>query len=125
MNLNDVKLVGSLVKDPEVRATSNGKSVANFSVGVNESYTTDKGEKRSTVSFVDIEAWGASADNLAKLAKRGAEIFVQGSLRQSVWNDSRTGEKRSKLYVRADSWQFTQHLGTAAPERMRGQEVTR
>jgi single-strand DNA-binding protein len=125
MNLNDVKLVGNLVRDPEVRATTIGKSVANFSLGVNESYTAENGEKQQMVNFVDCEVWGKSAENLGKLAKSGVEIFVQGSLRQSVWDDRQSGQKRSKLYVRAENWQFTQHLGSHAPEKTRGQEVSR
>jgi single-strand DNA-binding protein len=125
MNLNNVQIVGNLVREPEVRATTTGKSVANFSLGVNESYTADNGEKKSVVNFVDVEVWGAAADNLGKLVKSGQELFIQGSLRQSVWNDRESGEKRSKLFVRADNWQFTQHLRSPAAEKTQGQEVSR
>jgi single-strand DNA-binding protein len=124
MELNDVKLVGNVVRDPEVRATSTGKSIANFALGVNETHVAD-GEKRQVVNFVDVEAWGKSADNLGKLVKAGQEIFVQGSLRQSVWDDRQTGQKRSKLFVRAESWQFTQRLASLPPEKIQGQEIAR
>ena len=49
----------------------------------------------------------AAAENSAKLARRGQEIFVEGSLRQDRWEDDE-GKKRSRLYVNVLSWQFTQ-----------------
>ena len=53
MNLNDVKVVGNLVKEPEVRYTPKGTPVANISLGVNETYSIDD-EKRKTTTFVDV-----------------------------------------------------------------------
>jgi single-strand DNA-binding protein len=108
MNLNDVKIVGNLVKDPEIQHTPKGTPVANISLGVNESYSVDD-EKRRTTTFVDVQVWGVSAENLAKLVRKGQEIFVDGALRQDVWEDRETGKSRSKLFVKADNWQFTQY----------------
>jgi single-strand DNA-binding protein len=108
MNLNDVKIVGNLVKDPEIHHTPKGTPVANISLGVNESYSIDD-EKRKTTTFVDIQVWGTSAETLAKLVRKGQEIFVDGALRQDVWEDRETGKSRSRLFVKADSWQFTQY----------------
>jgi single-strand DNA-binding protein len=111
MNINDVKIVGNLVKEPEVRCTPKGTPVANVSLGVNETYTVDE-EKRKVTTFVDVQVWGASAENLAKLVRKGQEIFVEGALRQEVWDEKETGKNRSKLFVKADSWQFTQYKAT-------------
>ena len=108
MNLNDVKIVGNLVREPEIRHTPNGVSVANLSLGVNESYLLD-GEKRQVTTFVDVQAWGATAQNLARLATKGQEIFVEGTLRQDTWEDKETGKNRSRLFVKAERWQFTQY----------------
>jgi single-strand DNA-binding protein len=108
MNINDVKIAGNLVKEPEVRHTPKGTPVANISLGVNETYTVDN-EKRKVTTFVDVQVWGAGAQNLAKLARKGQEIFVEGALRQDMWDDKETGKNRSRLFIRADSWQFTQY----------------
>src|SRR6516225_12166436 len=105
MNINDVKIVGNLVKEPEVRYTPKGTPVANVSLGVNESYTVDD-EKRKVTTFVDVQTWGPNAENLTKLAKKGQEIFVEGALRQDHWEDKASGQKRSKLFIRANGWQF-------------------
>jgi single-strand DNA-binding protein len=85
--------------------------VANVSLGVNETYTVDD-EKRKVTTFVDVQVWGANAENLAKLVRKGQEIFVEGALRQDVWDDKDTGKNRSKLFLKADSWQFTQYKAT-------------
>src|ERR1700738_2438782 len=107
MNLNDVKVVGNLTRDPEIRFTPKGTPVANVSLGVNENYTVDE-EKRQVTTFVEVQVWGSSAENLAKLAGKGQEILVEGSLRQESWEDKESGKNRSKLFVKAERWQFTQ-----------------
>jgi single-strand DNA-binding protein len=108
MILNDVKIIGNLVNDPEVRSTPKGTPVANCSLGINETYRVDD-EKRQITTFVDVQVWGPSAENFGKLVRKGQEIFVEGPLRQDQWEDKQTGQNRSKLYVKAERWQFTQY----------------
>ena len=55
---------------------------------------------------------GNEVVNLAKLVRKGQEIFVEGALRQEVWDDKETGKNRSKLFLKANSWQFTQYKAT-------------
>ena len=109
MNINDVNIVGNLVKEPEVRYTPKGTPVANISLGINEVVPLVDDLKKKVTTFVDVQVWGPSAENLAKLVRKGQEIFVKGALRQDVWDDKETGKNRSKLFVKADSWQFTQY----------------
>ena len=108
MILNDVKSIGNLVNDPEVRFTPKGTPVANFSLAINETYRVDD-EKRQITTFVDVQVWGPSAENFGKLVRKGQEVFVEGSLRQDQWEDKQTGQNRSKLFVKAERWQFTQY----------------
>jgi single-strand DNA-binding protein len=109
MTINDVNLVGNLVKEPEVRYTPKGTPVVNISLGVNEVVPVVDDLKKKVTTFVDVQVWGPSAENLAKLVRKGQEIFIKGALRQDVWDDKETGKNRSKLFVKADSWQFTQY----------------
>lgn len=124
MQINNVQVVGNLTRDPELRFTSiDGTPIVEFSLGVNERFSNgqDK-EPRQITTFVDVQIWGKSAENLSKLAGKGQEIFVEGSLRQSNWKEPDTGKSRSKIFLRADSWQFTQHKG---PEKASEQEMDR
>jgi single-strand DNA-binding protein len=108
MILNDVKIIGNLVGEPEVRVTPKGTQVVNFSLGINETYRVDD-EQRQITTFVDVQVWGPSAENFAKLVRKGQEVFIEGPLRQDRWEDKQTGQNRSKLYVKAERWQFTQY----------------
>jgi single-strand DNA-binding protein len=113
MQLNNIQLVGNLTREPELRKMPSGKAVVKISLAANETYTTADGEKKQDTTFVDVEVWGKSAENLAKLVDKGQEVLIQGALKQDKWQDKETGENRSKYFIRADSWQFTQH----APKR--------
>ena len=115
MNLNKAIFVGNLTANPELIHTPKGKDVVNASLAVNEFYTAEDGERQQITTFIDVKMWGPSAENFAKLAKKGQEILIDGSIRQDTWEDKESGQKRSKLYVRADGWQFTQRK-VAAPE---------
>ena len=108
MILNDVKIIGNLVSEPELRFTPNGTQVANLSVGINETYRVDD-EQRQITTFVEVQVWGPSAQNFANLVRKGQKIFIEGSLRQDRWEDKQSGQNRSKLYVKAERWQFTQY----------------
>ena len=113
MQRNRVEIVGFLTKKPEVHHTMEGTPVTEFSLGVNETFNGEKKQQIST--FIECQLWGKSAESLAKFADKGEELFVEGALRQSKWKDRDTGRDRQKLFVRCDSWQFTQHL-EKAPE---------
>ena len=111
MQMNDVRIVGNLTREAEVHYTPQGTPVANASLGVNESYTVDN-QKKNLVTFVDVQLWGAAAENFAKFVEKGQQIFVEGALRQDTWQDKDTKQNRSKLFVRANSWQFVQYKAT-------------
>jgi single-strand DNA-binding protein len=113
MQLNDVRIVGNLTREAEVHYTPGGTPVANASLGVNESYTADN-QKKNLVTFVDVQLWGAAAENFAKFVEKGQQIFVEGSLRQDTWQDKETKQNRSRLFVKANSWQFVQYKATEA-----------
>lgn len=85
-----------------------GKSkVVNASLANNQFYTDRDEERQQITTFVDLKVWGTAAENFSKFARQGQEIFIEGELRQDRWEDDR-GNKRSKMFVRVLSWQFTQ-----------------
>jgi single-strand DNA-binding protein len=122
MNLNDVKIAGNLVQEPELHHTPQGTPVTNVSLGVNETYTLNN-EKRTATTFVDVQLWGAAAENFAKLVQKGQQILVEGALRQDTWEDKSTKQNRSKLFVKAERWQFIQYKSLSTRrEEARAQE---
>ena len=103
--LNKVLLIGNLTRDVEVKYTPKGTAVAQLSLAVNETYVKD-GEKQETVTFVDCDVWGRTAENCAQYLAKGRPVFIEGRLKLESWDDKQSGQKRSKLKVTADRVQF-------------------
>lgn len=114
--MNIVIIMGNLTRDPELKHTGSNQAVANFSVAVNEKWTDKSGEKKERVAFIDCEAWGKTAENIAKFFQKGKPIIVEGRLKQETWDDKATGAKRSKLVVTVDTFHFVgSGKGAATP----------
>lgn len=102
---NKVLLMGNLTRDVELRHTNNSQAVANIGLAVNRRYRTAQGEDREEVTFVDCEAWGGTAEVMAKYLSKGKPVFVEGRLKLDQWQD-KEGNKQSKLRVVIESFQF-------------------
>jgi len=105
-SFNKVILVGNLTRDPELRYTPKGTAVAKIGLAVNRVWTTETGEKKEDVTFVDVDAFGRTAENVAQYMRKGSPMLVEGRLKLDQWDDKQTGQKRSKLGVVAEIVQF-------------------
>ncbi len=105
-NLNKVMLIGNLTRDPEVRYTPKGTAVTDLGLAINRNYSTDDGDKREETTFVDITFWGRQAETLGQYMKKGRPLYVEGRLQLDSWDDKNTGQKRSKLKVVGENFQF-------------------
>ena len=105
LEMNKVMMAGNLTRDPELRSTSNGHSVCDFSIAVNRRYVVNN-EKREEVCFVDVQIWGASAEACANYLKKGSAVFVEGRLTLDQWEDKETKKPRSKHFITAEKVSF-------------------
>ena len=105
-SFNKVILVGNLTRDPELRYTPKGMAIAKVGLAVNRNWTSESGEKKEEVTFVDVDIFGRTAENVAQYMKKGRPILIEGRLRLDQWDDKQTGQKRSKLGVVAETVQF-------------------
>lgn len=105
-NYNHVTLIGNLTRDPEAKYTPKGVCIAQFGIAINRNYTTESGEKREEVTFIDVEAWARIAEVICEHCKKGDPIFIDGRLKLETWDDKQSGQKRSKLKVVCESFQF-------------------
>jgi len=105
-NFNKVLLMGNLTRDPEVRYTPKGTAIANIGLAVNRTWTNENGEKKEEVTFVDVEVWGRQAETMGQYLSKGRPLFVEGRLKLDSWDDKETGQKRSKLKVVCEHFQF-------------------
>lgn len=104
-SMNKVFLAGNLTADPELRQTNGGTAVGTLRLAVNEKYKTKSGEEKEDVCFVDVVVWGRQAEMCGDRLGKGATVLVEGRLELSQW-DTKDGEKRSKVRVRASRVQF-------------------
>jgi single-strand DNA-binding protein len=104
-SLNKVLLIGNLTRDPEVRMLPSGRSICKFGLAINRNFKDSEGNKREEVTFVDVESFGPRGEALARFFSKGKPIFVEGRLKLDQW-ESQTGEKRSRLLVDLENWEF-------------------
>ncbi|MGN0911372.1 MAG: single-stranded DNA-binding protein [Thermoguttaceae bacterium] len=97
---NRVVLVGNLTRDPELRSTPSGASVATVGLAVNERRKDQGGNWIEETSFFDVDVWNRSAEVLRDYTTKGSPILVEGRLKQDVWEQD--GQKRSKVKIIAD-----------------------
>jgi single-strand DNA-binding protein len=113
-NLNKVMLMGNLTRDPEVRYTPKGTAICALGLAVNRTWTTESGEKKEEVTFVDVDVWGRQAETISQYMSKGRPIFIEGRLKLDTWDDKESGQKRSKLKVVCESFQFLGGPGKGA-----------
>lgn len=116
MNFNRVIIGGRLTRDPELRFLPNNTAVCDFALALNERYlnkTTEQWEDRPV--FVEVTAFGRTGENVNKFFSKGTPILCEGRLRFEQWEDRQSGEKRSKLKVVCDSWQFVERQEKSEP----------
>jgi single-strand DNA-binding protein len=105
-SLNKVMLIGNLTRDPELRVTPKGTAICQFGLAVNRQFKDESGATRDETTFVDIEAWGKQGETVAKFCTKGKPLFVEGRLKLDTWDDKTTGQKRSKMKIVLENFQF-------------------
>src|SRR3954465_1110231 len=105
-SLNKVLLMGNLTRDPELRVTPKGTPICQFSLAINRQFKMESGESREEVIYVDIEAWGKQGETIAKYCTKGRPLYVEGRLRLDQWEDKNTKEKRSRMKIVLEGFQF-------------------
>jgi single-strand DNA-binding protein len=94
MNLNKAMVIGNLTRDPELRNTPSGQTVASFSVATNLVWTDQSGQQQKKTEFHNIIAWRKLADICAKYLHKGSKVFIEGRLQTTDW----TGQDGVKRY---------------------------
>jgi single-strand DNA-binding protein len=94
---NRVILMGNLTRDPELRYIQSGMAVTDLGLAVNDRRKGNNGEWIEEVTFVDVTAWGRSAEIASEYLTKGSPVLIEGRLKLDTWE--KDGQKRSKLKV--------------------------
>ncbi|QDV07022.1 Single-stranded DNA-binding protein [Planctomycetes bacterium Poly30] len=104
---NKVVLMGNLTRDPELRYTQSNLAVCKVGLAVNRRVKDAQTDQwREEATFVDVTIFGKRGEAFEKFHKKGSSAFIDGELRFDQWEDKESGQKRSKLYVVANNWEF-------------------
>ena len=110
-SVNKVILVGRLGKDPEIRSTPNGTTVAKFTIATDERFTDRSGEKQERTEWHNIVAWGKLAEICGQYLRKGKLVYIDGSIRTDSWDDKETGQKRYRTEIIANQMQMLDRRG--------------
>lgn len=105
MSVNRVILVGRLGKDPETRYTSGGQAVCHFSLATDETFKDKSGERQKRTEWHRITVWGKQAEIAQQYLKKGAQIYLEGSIRTSEYTD-KEGQKKTSMEINASTFRM-------------------
>ncbi len=101
--MNRCVILGNLTRDPELKTTTTGKSVCNFTVAVSRRFSSPNGEREA--DFIPVVVWGKQAENSAKYLRKGSQCSVAGSIQTRSY-EAKDGSRRYVTEVVADEVQF-------------------
>lgn len=110
--INKAIIVGRLGRDPEIRYTSSGTPVANFSVATDEKWTGQDGTRQTKTEWHNIVAWSKLAEICEQYLRKGKLVYIEGRIQTREWDD-RDGNKRRTTEIVASNMQM---LGSKGEE---------
>ena len=84
--LNELKLIGRLTRDPEIKSTASGKLVTRFSVAVDR--PKGKDQERATTDFINVDAWNKLGEIVGDIARKGSLVFVEARVQPRSYDDN-------------------------------------
>ncbi|MDO8560624.1 MAG: single-stranded DNA-binding protein [bacterium] len=113
MNFNKAFVLGNVTRDPELRHTPSGQSVASFGVATNRVWKSPSGEQKSQVEFHNIVAWGRLGEICGQYLKKGGLVFIEGRIQTRSWQDQQ-GQKKFWTEIVAETMQMGPKRGGGA-----------
>ena len=110
--MNTINLIGNLIRKPELKNTTTGKTVCDFTIAVNRNYTNPDGTK--AVDFINCQIWNKGAENLVKYQDKGNKVGLVGNLRVDSYKDGDTTKYRT--YVLVNEIEYLSSKGTSKKE---------
>ena len=103
---NKIIIAGNLTRDIEIRYSQGGSAIGNTGIATTRKFKKQDGTQGEEVLFVDLTFFGRSAEIANQYLRKGSKILVDGRLKLDQWEDSQTGQKRSKHSVTVENLQM-------------------
>lgn len=104
LNLNSVMIAGRLTRDPEMKMIGE-RHLAHLGIAINRRYKDRDGNAKEEVTFVDVTAWGKTAENCGTYLFKGSAVYIEGHLKMDEWK-TKDGQPRQMLKIEAENVQF-------------------
>jgi len=113
MNLNKAMIIGNITRDPEIKNTPSGQTVATFSIATNFVWVNQAGQKQEKVEFHNIVAWRRLAEICGQYLRKGAKVYIEGRLQTRDWV-GQDGVKRYRTEIIAENMIMLDRAGAGA-----------
>ena len=97
--VNKVTLLGNLGKDPEIKATPSGMSIATFSLATTERAKDKDGNWQDRTEWHNVKAFGRTAEVVGEYLKKGRTVYIEGRIHYDSWDDKETGQKKYRTEI--------------------------
>ena len=114
--LNKVLLLGSVGKDPEVRSTPSGATIATFTIATNHRFKGSDGNWQEKTEWHSLKAFGRTAELVRDYVKKGDPLHIEGRLETESWDDKASGQKRYRTVIIVDNLILLGSKGKASPK---------
>jgi single-strand DNA-binding protein len=104
--VNKVILIGNLGRDPELRSTPSGQTLAKFSLATTRRWRDRDGNRQEQTEWHNIVVWGRQAEIAGQYLTRGRQVYVEGRLQTDSWEDKTHGDKRYRTEIICDNFQM-------------------
>lgn len=101
-NLNKAMIIGNLTRDPDVRTTPSGVTVASFSVATNLTWKDKSGQQQERAEYHNVVAWRRLAEIAGQYLRKGGKVFIEGRLQTRSWDDKQ-GVKKYRTEIVAEN----------------------
>ncbi len=115
MNLNKVQLIGRLTRDPEIRTTPSGQTVATLSIATNRTWNDKAGQKQEKSEFHNIVIWGRLAEIAGQYLTKGQEAYFEGRLETRSYTGKDGVERRTTEVVAENMQMGSRAQGSSGP----------
>ena len=104
--VNKVILVGNVGKDPEIRATQGGMSIASFALATTDRTKGQDGQWTDKTEWHNLVAFQRTAEIVRDYVKKGSQIYVEGKIQTRSWDDKESGQKKYKTEILVNDLQL-------------------
>jgi single-strand DNA-binding protein len=111
-SLNRAQIIGNVTRDPELRVTPNGQSVASFGVATNRRWKDQNGNQQESTEFHEVVAWGRLAELIQQILHKGNRVYVEGRLQTRTWEGPDGGRRSRTEIVMENFVPLTPRAGT-------------